>query len=140
WGELNLWPQSTGKMPVGPTGRMPVLLPPLFSNHQLQSRPNFIYGAYLDIDNSHRQRDVANGVFGDVGLNSRRFLRPRNPDHSIRNDFGPKGFQLGFQRGRRSREKMDELDIWFRTSKPLDVEVGRQAKQRTVILRSAVNA
>ena len=99
---------------------------PLLPNHQLQPRPHFIYRAYLDVHKSHRQGDVANRVFSNICPNSRRFFRPRNPYHSIRNDFCPIGFQFLFQFGSQSREKMDELDIRFRMGKPLDVDVGRQ--------------
>ena len=34
---------------------------------QLQSRPRLVDGAHLDVHETHRQGDLANDVFGDVG-------------------------------------------------------------------------
>src|SRR5262249_52363963 len=46
---------------------LPVALPQLLANHQLQSRPNLIHRADFDINIAHRQRDIANDIFGDIG-------------------------------------------------------------------------
>src|SRR5215813_356893 len=49
--------------------------------NQLQARPHFCDSAYLDVDETERQRNFANCVFSDVGWYLRRLLRPGYPYH-----------------------------------------------------------
>ena len=45
----------------------PILLP----DHQLQARPGLVDRADLDVDQSQRKSDVADGVLGNLGRNAR---------------------------------------------------------------------
>src|SRR5436189_3190617 len=61
----------------------------LGSNHQLEPRPGLVDGAYLHVDELHRQGNLADHVFSDVRRDLRRFLRPREPHGSRLRDAPP---------------------------------------------------
>src|ERR1700679_3129870 len=56
-------------------------LPPLaLADDQLEAGPNLADGADLDVHEPHREGNVSNRILGDVGLDLRGLLGPRDPD------------------------------------------------------------
>src|SRR5262245_1625523 len=60
-----------------------IALSVLLPDHELETGPGLIDRAHLDIDQPERQRQLADGVLGDVGGDFRRLLRPRDPDRAV---------------------------------------------------------
>src|SRR4051794_37785930 len=60
------------------------LSPPFPRNHEFQSGPDVVDGADLDIDEAERKPAIANHRFRHISRDTRRFLRPRHPDHAVR--------------------------------------------------------
>src|SRR5438552_579864 len=51
--------------------------------HQLQSRPDLIYGADFDVHQTTDQRKLANVIFVEISGDARGLLGPGDPEHSI---------------------------------------------------------
>ena len=58
----------------------------------------------------HRQRDVADDVFGDVGRNFRCFLGPADPDHPCRIEERKQLRELRFEVGALTDEDVRRVD------------------------------
>jgi hypothetical protein len=68
----------------------------LLADHQLQPRPDVVNRADLDIDQcASGQHDLPDDIFGHVGLDLARALRPGHPDHAVGRNRGGQGPNAG---------------------------------------------
>src|SRR5215217_6467356 len=81
----------------------------ILANDELEARPDLVHRADLDINIAHRQRDIANDVFGDVGRHPGRFFRPRYPDHPVWLELVAVARQLLLQLIAAHREDVDDV-------------------------------
>src|SRR6185436_1012340 len=106
-------------------------LPQLLADDELQPRPGLVDGAHFDVDEPERQGDFAHGVFGDVGLDLRGFLRPRDPDRGVLLHPGDRGPQLLVEPCTRSDEDVRDVGV-VELAHPLHVI--RQRRQQFVVV------
>src|SRR5215213_7783230 len=112
---------------------VPTSLPQLLADDELQTRPNLIHSTNLDIDIANWQRNIANGVFGDVGRHSGRFLRPRYPDHPIWSELVAVARQQLLKLIPSNHEDLDDVGGFRKLCAQLDA-FRQRLKQRYVII------
>src|SRR5579863_2936240 len=77
---------------------------------ELQAGPDFGDGADLHIHEAGGEADVAHHVFGKVGGDARRFLRPAYPEHSGRGERLHRALKFPVQVRPRFRKDYGEVE------------------------------
>src|SRR3954451_11129538 len=75
--------------------------------HEAQPRPRLVDRADLVVDEPALERNLADDVLGQVGLDVRRALRPRDPESAVGEDRPFERVEAALQR-RAGREEADD--------------------------------
>jgi rhodanese-related sulfurtransferase len=81
----------------------------LFPDDELQARPGLVDGAHFDVDEAERERDLAHGVFGDVGLRASRTSSARKSRSPRPAASSTRGAQILVHAGARCLEEVRDV-------------------------------
>jgi hypothetical protein len=79
-------------------------------DHELQTRPGCVGGADLDVDQTERERDVAQHDVAEIRDDPARLFGPGDPEHAARRDRRTKALQRGSESVRPGCEQVHHIE------------------------------